>query len=145
MAVDLNQKFFSASEEEINAIKSRLYLTEGDILIWKQLPYTTDYTLEIFIDHLDQLIKNLSQVYVIVDLSEVIQRMTVIQREKIQQKIVQYGIARLIVFVTGKSLIFTTIIRFMMGGIKFRSYFVYKDMNSALGKIREEKDKHLID
>lgn len=57
-----------STEDEIRAIKSRVYLVEGNVIYWQEVPVMSCWQVERFGEKIEQLLGELEQFHLLIDL-----------------------------------------------------------------------------
>ncbi|MDH5647736.1 MAG: hypothetical protein OEZ01_17115, partial [Candidatus Heimdallarchaeota archaeon] len=115
MGFDFQREFNDDSNEfDVEQIKSRVYNLKDNIIIWKRIPYPTTYSVKIMSNQLIQLAKTFDFCYVIVDLSESINRMDTEKRDMLRDMINSIPNVKEYIFVTGKNKLLHVMAKYVM-------------------------------
>lgn len=113
-----------SSQEEINAVRSRVFLLSEKIVCIKEIPNVTPYSVDIIFDKVDEITKGLKEFNIVIDLAET-GSPNALSRRRLSKRFGELcKKAKHISFCTGKNMLANTAIRFILFGMNMNSYSV---------------------
>ncbi|MDH5644625.1 MAG: hypothetical protein OEZ01_01380, partial [Candidatus Heimdallarchaeota archaeon] len=125
--------------EEKEFILSRVYFLKENIFYHKGLQGTTIYSFNLMHDKLIEIIKNHTDIYLIVDLSDVKDKGGQVIRNHISEKFNSIEGLRYIAYMTGKNRFITSTLRFFMRRLTEIPYSIHSNMDDAYDGIEKFK------
>lgn len=127
-----------STPEEIEAIKSRIYLHSEGVIMCRELPVMSDFSIEVLQDAVDELLRDPTCEYLILDVAEA-RRPTAAQRERLGARAkTRRDRIKHIAIVTGRNVLANIAVRFIMSGV-FASFSVHKTLEDAELAIRDAR------
>jgi len=137
----LEQKEYNedATNEEVEALRSRVRVVEPGIITYKELKYMSEFSVNLMFDELDKLIEKETEVSVLLDLSAAnapsfkIRQLLYDRFDKVSSKV------RIFSFTTGKNGLMNIALKFFMNTTKapIENSVFSKDYDQALRKIHD--------
>jgi len=130
-----------ATPEEIEAIRDRVYIHEGDIIYYDEVPVMTPFSTHILFDKMNELVTDLDQFAMIIDLRnsqrpDALSRRAVNERfGKVSKKLYHAG------FCTGKNILINTAVKFVLFRAKLKSYSINKSLEHTIAAIKNNAPK----
>jgi len=126
-----------ASPEIIKLIKSRVTIVEDNIILLKEIPTASPFSVKIIFDEIEKLSSKFNTCGYLIDLNESNipdseTRQHINERFKNAVSNVQH-----VSFVTGKNFIINTAARFVMYQTKLKSFSICKTLDEGVLKIKE--------
>lgn len=127
-----------STEEEIEALKSRVILLDGRIVYFKEIPVVSSFTANVIFDKKEELLRAHDARALFIDVSETKvpdaeTRRTINRRFKSICNEVDH-----VAFCTGKNAVINTVIRFVMYGINVASFSVNRTFSESVERLNSE-------
>jgi len=129
------------SEEELNSIRSRVWLIEDDVLAYKSLSYPTLFAMEVVMDEIERLSAGLTEFYHYSDITEVRDRGTAELRHYVADRVNKMEGMIHIIYVYNTNRFMRTVVKYFMRLIQIKPFSVVKNHEDALNVIKELRSK----
>jgi hypothetical protein len=120
-----------STAEEIAAIKSRMTLLSPKVLQWEEMPVQTPFTVNIMIEAMAELSKDMPEFYLLVDLSKA-NTPTQPVRAALVKSMSNFKSLTRIVCYTGRNFLLNVAAQFVLTAVMQSNAWVYKTREDAL-------------
>lgn len=120
---------------EIQAIKARIYLYRGAIVMYRELPIQSLFHLDLFEQRLNELGSRMSHYNLLIDLNEAEFPSAAIRTRLRKLFGGQKNLRRIAVF-TGKNFIINAAARFVLGDLGDKTYSIHSTCQQAVDALR---------
>ncbi len=127
------------SEEIINLIKDRVTVEGGAVILFKEIPIQTPFSVNIIFDQINLLKDQVNDYIIVIDLTEAKMPDVKVRRRIGERFTMLSENFKHVAFFTGKNGIINTAIKFVMYGINLKSYSVHKTKKEALEAVFDGK------
>jgi len=125
-----------SSDEDIQILRNRVKLYEKDIILFKELPVMTDFSIKVTTDEIATYLNSGVARYIIIDLVGVPPPSALI-RAKLKEYYSQYtDQIEHMAFFTGKNALINLVAKYMVRTIGYREYSFHKTKEQALKAIK---------
>ena len=125
----------NSSEQEIEALKLRVTLEEGNIVLFKEAPIQTAFSVTVLFDQIASIAEPMEEYSLLIDLTEA-NRPGAKARKVLNERLCNLGSnLKHVAYFTGKNFIINTAIKFVMYGTGSDSYSVHTKKEDALKAI----------
>ncbi|MDH5404007.1 MAG: hypothetical protein OEZ01_01420 [Candidatus Heimdallarchaeota archaeon] len=128
---------------ERDFIRKRVYVIDQNIIIWKHLPFTSEFTLnlmsEVLLNYNNELVKK----FIIVDMSEMEERMNGELRAKAKQTVNTLTNVIYLAFVFGEKRLAKVTVSFVMKLSKYKNYTIKNKFEDAIEDILKYKNMYI--
>jgi hypothetical protein len=118
---------------EIKAIEERIYVYEGDILMYKEVPIPSAYQLDIFERRMKEL-GDAKGYRLLIDLT-VAEPPGAVVRARLKKLFAGQPLRKVAVF-TGKNFMLNIAAKFVLGSVGLKNFTIHKTLEEALESIR---------
>ncbi len=126
--------------EEVAALKSRVYLFKDDIIMWDEIPITTVFSVKKFVEKLNEITKDISNFYILVDLTKN-SRPSAKVRAVLKAEYEKLANFKHAAVFTGSNFMLNIASKFILSFVGLHSFSVHKTMEEALAEIEKHKKK----
>ncbi|MDH5365546.1 MAG: hypothetical protein OEW67_01050 [Cyclobacteriaceae bacterium] len=129
------------TEKDVEAMKKNVSLLEDEIIHFKEYPTQNIFSVNFCFDEITKLAAPYNHFYLIIDLTEA-GRPNVLTRKEIKKRfhLIKSSIKHT-AFYTGKNILITAAIRFVMYQIGLESYSVHTSKKDAISQIYLKREK----
>jgi hypothetical protein len=140
MTVKIEKHYYGhdSTEEEIEAIRGRVYLYKDDIIMYKEIPAPSIFSLDLFFDNIKEITGTFSSFYMIIDLTEA-ERPRADIRNHLKKRFPELKNLEHASVFTEKNFMLNIAAKFVMTGIGLKSFSVHKTLEEALEAIYAKK------
>lgn len=129
--LESRQYFEDSNEEEINALKSRIYLYKPNIIYFHEISKPSEFTVDLLFDETEKYIKKMKRPGMLIDIRD-----ASVPNSKIRSKINERfkGInehVEHVAYCIGGNLLIQAAARFVMFNTKLNSYSIHRSIESA--------------
>jgi hypothetical protein len=125
-----------SSAEEAQAIRDRVYLLEGDIIMYREMPVQSQFHLDIFEAKLNELSAQHQAFSLLLDLSEA-QSPSAETRARLRQVFSSLTKMRAVAVFTGKNFLLNIAAKFVLHGMGVKLSTVHRTKDEALSVLRQ--------
>ncbi len=129
--------------EIIKAIKDRVYFLEDDIIMWKEMPIASVFSVKKFGEKLRESVNDLNKFYMVIDLTET-KRPTASVRSELKNLYSSFKNFKHAAVFTGSNFMLNIAAKFVLNFVGLQSYSVHKTLEEALKEIEKHKKKDLM-
>jgi len=120
-----------SSEEELKTLRERVEILEEGILLFREVPVPSPFTIEYLISWADQLAAEWDSYTIVIDLTEA-SRPSAEERDSIRRVIGSLSRMNHLAIMTGGNILLNVAVRFIMSGIEGTKVTVHGTMEEAL-------------
>jgi hypothetical protein len=128
-----------SSPEEAQAIRERVYLLEGDIILYREMPVQSQFHLDLFEAKLNELTAQRQGFAILLDLTEA-QSPSAETRERLRQifsALAKGNKMRAVAVFTGKNFLLNIAAKFVLHGMGVKLSTVHRTKEEAISVLRE--------
>lgn len=140
MAVELEERPYGpdSTDEEITAIRERIYLYRDDVVMLKEMPVQSAFHLDLFFEKIKEITAGLASFDILVDLTEAGRPSPEI-RAHLKKHFNELEKLKHAAIFTGQNFMLNIAAKFVLSGCGIKSFSVHKKLEEALEAIYAKK------
>ncbi len=123
-----------SSEEELNAIRQRVRVLKEGVILYRELPFHSSFTVELMMSWVDHLAAEWDSYAVVVDLSEA-SHPSAEERDTLRRVLGSFSRMNHMAIMTGQNVLLNVGAKFIMSGIEGTKVTVHSTMEVALREL----------
>lgn len=127
-----------STDEEIKALRERIYFFKDDIVMFKEVPAQSVFQLDLFFGKVKEITSDLSSFYMIFDLTEA-GRPSAEIRAHLKTRLNELEKLKHAAVFTGQNILLNIAAKFVLSGCDIKSFSVHKKLEEALEAIYAKK------